>query len=909
MQSRFENGREAGEIRKLLELADATWKAVRRRWWLLVISLAFGCAMATVAIARSRTSYRATARLLVMQQSGRPLHAADGVDPLQHSPGATDSMSTQMLILGSPLIIGRSALRLGKDGSSASAIIRNLVVRQPDDTANVIELAFRSVDGQEASRTLEAILETYREFLKEKFQKSSSDAIALIVRARDELSRELKSLEAQYLESRQKTPAYAADDRGRPFVLRRLDQWDQAMNQLLTKSLELKTQVELGRKLTEEGRDEVAIINALGQVAGAGWASDFQGSPLSDGVSVGGESIAKLRMEAAELESNETAAEHVVATLRSEYGESAGPSRDKWIQDFYAEPDVARVRDAYRAAVAKVEQLRRRSRSSFDPALTLAKSQVEEIANEHDRLWRDRWPKLGNGPADLRDEGAAALRKAEAELLTIQARRSAVEERLQKVTEGRLQALRREREQLVRARGEAAPEVQRIDGQIASIADDDAAARGDQSGARSGVLLASLARSLEAIESMRSDIQDKFDEDLALSKRNEIALLEETNLKNDLERRRALFNSVVDQLKNAQLSSDYGGLSTQLIDPTTVAVERPKTEMFVAMAILGGLGLGTLAAFALESLEGRIGSIAAVKRTLNAPIIGLIPSALPGRGGGATPVGLAGHAMPSSSLAESYRTTRTNLEFHRKSRDAQVVLITSSRPGEGKSTTASNMAISLAHAGRNVLLVDGDLRNPFLHEIYAFPRELGLSDLIENRCTLAATARATAVPGLDLITAGEEVMNPAELLTCGAVVDVLDEARRRYDVIIIDSSPLLPVADAAILAEAVDGVVLVVRMGVSRQHELEAASEILEGMEISTLGVIVNSIERGAMLYGGGYGTYATARNPKRGRTASLTAPTSTDVAKTSPPWTKEDSGRDATERDTALEHRAVGDV
>ena len=134
-------------------------------------------------------------------------------------------------------------------------MIANLTVKQPDTDAKIIDLVYKSKSPQEAQLVLDGVIESYKLFLKSNYQKNSSDVIGLITKARDELNAELKSLEQAYLEYRQKNPAYSADSTGQTFVARRLDQWDQTLNQFSARSLQLQSQLELGKKMSREGVD------------------------------------------------------------------------------------------------------------------------------------------------------------------------------------------------------------------------------------------------------------------------------------------------------------------------------------------------------------------------------------------------------------------------------------------------------------------------------------------------------------------------------------------------------------------------------------------------------------------------------------------------------------------------------
>src|SRR5262249_19814471 len=143
-----------------------------------------------------------------------------------------------------------------------------------------------------------------------------------------------------------------------------------------------------------------------------------------------------------------------------------------------------------------------------------------------------------------------------------------------------------------------------------------------------------------------------------------------------------------------------------------------------------------------------------VRRLLEMPVIGIVPQLTAGEMEAVKTVGLLTHRVPRSALAETYKATRTTLEFIRRNRQAHVLMVTSANPGDGKSTTASNLAIALARAGRRVLLVDADLRRASLHAIYDISRDMGLADLLEGEGAVSLPVQPTVVAKLDVIPSG-----------------------------------------------------------------------------------------------------------------------------------------------------------
>jgi succinoglycan biosynthesis transport protein ExoP len=859
MQQVEANPRQSVEPRNFLDDIHFYVGVFQRGWKLIVIGLVIGLVIATIHLARSKTAYRASARILLIQQAGRPLSGASGNDPFRNSQDAADSLATHLMLMRSPVIVEQAIKSSGLGDLSPGAVIDGLTAKQPDPAARIVEITYKSGSSDQASKVVDGVMRSYNGFLKENFQKNTNDVISLILKARDELSKELTSLERQYLDYRQKNPAYSADERGRSFIVRRLDQWDQSMNQVLARSLQLKSQLELGKKLAAEGLDQETITNALNQLGGMG--GNTAVTPLTSGTArVGsGLSIDKLREELADIEFQRLGAELLLTHLRRELAESAASSEvsDRDLANaFYADPDVAKLQDERKQKQSALQNALRLARSADDPAVIIKRTRIKELDEEIQLMWQYLKPILAARLAnDSNAEISASVRKAEVDLVNLKAKHAALNEQMGRLASGQLERLRKDRERLIQLQGENQPQVRLIDQQIAQIerGTDDSTGR-NPGGLKNDALLESIARSLEAIEAMRADIQAKFDEDLDASKKTEIGQLGEANMRNNLDRQRTLFNSVVDQLKQAQLVSDFGSVSAQTINPTQVAAEPPKYMSTMVMALLGGCGVGMLGAYFVELLDARVRTVAEMREMVGLPVLGMIPQLSSEQIGVTGKVGLLSHEIPRSALAESYKSTRTNLEFLRRNRRAQVLLVTSPQSGDGKSTTASNLAITMSHAGRRVLLIDGDLRKPSQHLNFNLSLGRGFTDAIEGVGSIGQFAISTLVDNLDLLVTGSHVTNPAELLASPRLGEILDRARDAYDIIIIDSSPLLAVTDPSIIAAVADGILLVVRVARTRRYDVGRTKELLETMGLPVLGVVINGILKNQLGYGHGYG-------------------------------------------------------
>lgn len=202
------------------------------------------------------------------------------------------------------------------------------------------------------------------------------------------------------------------------------------------------------------------------------------------------------------------------------------------------------------------------------------------------------------------------------------------------------------------------------------------------------------------------------------------------------------------------------------------------------------------------------------------------------------------HANPKSPISESYVKLRTNIELSAVDEPIQVIMCTSANPGDGKSTTAANLAVAFAQADKQVLIVDADLRKPTLHHYFMTSNRGGLTNVLTNQSPLASVLRECAVPNLTVLTSGPVPPNPSELLSSKRMGALIGEWREQYDMIIIDTPPMLAVADAQILAARCDGTILVLNSGKVKRELAVRAKTGLEHAKARILGVVLNNMER-----------------------------------------------------------------
>lgn len=323
-------------------------------------------------------------------------------------------------------------------------------------------------------------------------------------------------------------------------------------------------------------------------------------------------------------------------------------------------------------------------------------------------------------------------------------------------------------------------------------------------------------------------------------------------LHDEVLRVKAEYDAVVARWRDVNLMEDYGGFVTNVIHPVEPGVYvAPRLTLSLAIGGVMGLLLAGMVAFAIDAADRTFRSPEEVRRSLQLPILAHVPRLksrhrawrVSYRRGRSTDLGLVTYRKPRSRQAEAFRGLRTSLLVNAHARGQKVIQITSANSGDGKTTLAANLAISLAQSGKRVLLVDAEMRCPQLHEIFEIDASVGLSSLIVGAAEMPEVVQPTGIPNLWVVACGEQPANPAELLSMPQFDEFLNLARERYDFVLLDTAPLLAVSDPSIVAARADGVLLVVRVRHNGRPAAIQAREILASMQIEVLGIVVNSID------------------------------------------------------------------
>jgi len=336
-------------------------------------------------------------------------------------------------------------------------------------------------------------------------------------------------------------------------------------------------------------------------------------------------------------------------------------------------------------------------------------------------------------------------------------------------------------------------------------------------------------------------------------------LTQYTILQSEWEQTKKLCDILDDRIKELNVTEDVGALNISILEvarPATSPSE-PQRAHIMGIALVVGLMLGVGLAFFRDWLDQKLHSAEEISAILGVPVLGAVPS-MPSRQS-IVDRGQKVHLDSDSHAAEAYRTIRTAVFFGAPKDQAKTVLITSPAPLDGKTSLASNLAIAMAQAGQKTLIIDADFRRPMQHEIFKLNhRDKGLSTVLAGAGSLQEAIQPTEIKGLEVLTSGPAVPNPSEMLNSETFARTLEHLCERYDRIVIDSPPVMPVTDSQILAAICNITLLVLRAERSTRKASQQARDALLSVGAHILGAVVNDVHRKSSRYGyhGGYGYY-----------------------------------------------------
>jgi polysaccharide biosynthesis transport protein len=333
-------------------------------------------------------------------------------------------------------------------------------------------------------------------------------------------------------------------------------------------------------------------------------------------------------------------------------------------------------------------------------------------------------------------------------------------------------------------------------------------------------------------------------------------------LQRDATTNRSMFDSLLQRAKETGVSQKLDTSNIRVVDKAEVPRKpaRPNKTLNLLLALFGGGLFAAGLAFFFEYIDNRVKSPEEIKGYLGLPFLGLVPK-LSEKDASESPLL---HTGVPTLFAEAFRNLRTNILFSSTEEGGRSIVVTSTGPGEGKTTVASNLAVALAQAGQRVLLLDADMRKPKVHLMFKESQTPGLSNVLVGNAKASEAVRKTAVQNLWLLLAGVAPPNPAELLGSQRFRDFLATLQEHFDWVIVDSPPVMAVTDASVVAHLSNGVVFVIGCEQTSKHTASAALEQLESAKAKFLGGVLNKVdvERHSYYYSHyyrkDYGSYYT---------------------------------------------------
>ncbi|QEG01040.1 Tyrosine-protein kinase wzc [Stieleria maiorica] len=727
---------------------------VRRRFHLIMLGLLVGSTCATIFFVKQKPVYQSSLAVLVGQLSTKVAatgvrDASDGAVTMQE-----EILSTHVELFGSPKIL-KQAIERESLGRSVGQLQRGLSISTGGEgagsAASLLKATYKDEDPEVAARVLQAIFDTYQNYVEGHSENVGAEAAELIAKA------------------------------------------------------QLRNEMDL-RKADEEYRNFVASVPALVNVSGSGVGTleDVHRARLKSIE----EELASVRRVLAETRSRRSVIAEAVD------GKAPEEITDADVMTLLSDTEVTRLQ-----------------------ALISIKKQ--------------------------RQPGSAG--ESESQAIARSSRQSAAQ---------RLLELTSKRRVLVTAFGMGHPSVVALDAEIRAFEKIGELSDAEQAGGAGekafdvppseilGTYYAVLKSDLNEFARREAELLALSDQETKLAKQVELDFLKGASLKANLDRAQNRYDEVFKRLQELNLTNDYSGFSTDLLVmpvPASVPIWPSKSKIAM-MGIMGGLMLGLGLAMLAELADRTFKDPGEVESVVGAPILAHMPmlreSKLQKRvikGSAISPM-VASFHLPRAVDSETFRVVRTSVLFLAKKQSKQVFLLTSPSPADGKSTMVSNLAVSMAQAGKRVLLVDADMRRPTIDKVFGVERSPGLSDYLNGVVSFSECQQDCEQLNLAVCPAGSRTSSPSELLESEQFAEFIAQARQSFDMVFIDSPPLLAVTDPAIITLHVDSCLLAVRIEKNSRTFVERAAEILRDHHVPIDGVIVNS--RDSRRRGYGYSSY-----------------------------------------------------
>jgi len=356
--------------------------------------------------------------------------------------------------------------------------------------------------------------------------------------------------------------------------------------------------------------------------------------------------------------------------------------------------------------------------------------------------------------------------------------------------------------------------------------------------------LSAAATDYAAAQEQVRSLQDEIEKLQAQTMAMQDAAVDYKTLERELKSSTEHYQALLARRKEALSSMQIRASKVNVVDRAKVpaAPHSPRPALNLILALVLGTSLACAVSLLLEYTDNSVRTADDVEHEIGEALLGVVPEIEEDDELGYENRDLISHLDGKSTVSEAYRTIRTSLAFSSREGETKNIVISSAVPGEGKTITAINIATVLGQAGEQVLLIDADMRRPRLHRSLHLPNDRGLSTLLVGRCGLDDVIMPTCLPNVDIIVSGPTPSNPSELLSDDRMTELLQECRKRYDRVIIDTPPAMAVTDCRLTAAKADGLIHVIRAGKTEKRCVKMAKKHFEGAGTRVIGAVLNDV-------------------------------------------------------------------
>lgn len=374
------------------------------------------------------------------------------------------------------------------------------------------------------------------------------------------------------------------------------------------------------------------------------------------------------------------------------------------------------------------------------------------------------------------------------------------------------------------------------------------------------VYLSSMEQQLKELENREKELTKLFDQESELAKKVGNFQVVDQSFNEEIAQLKTQRDNIFKQLLVEKVSQGNSGYTLLQLSPVKDALVIKRQIKFLMAGGAVGLALVLAISYLREMRDTTVKSVDEIRDQLHLPVLGEVPAFAEtdiAMDDSAFDSALWYYYRPSSKEAEAFRSLRTSLLLKTDRSGAKVLQVTSAEPGDGKTTSISNLALAIAQTGRKVLIVDADLRRPTVHKLFGIVNAIGLGDVLAQEIDAETAIRETRISNLSIMTAGTLPGNPSEMLMSRHFTDLIKQLREEYDYVLIDTPPLVVVSDPSVIASAVDSVLLVVRIDKNRRGVIRKVQQIIQTNGIKVTGILANGIftgKHGQYDYGTGEG-------------------------------------------------------